>query len=108
MTQDKWDNIKDNIQEKFEVEDKGNIHLDEHGGVDIEYIVFVGPLGRMRLEFIVRPILLDKKTIYARRIGAETKIDYVYSQTEKSHKLVVYKWDDDRDDWIEMEDSMFK
>ena len=97
-----------NIKDNFTVEDQGMDHIDEEGGTDIEYIEFRGPLGLMRLEYISQPVVLDKKTTYSRRIGSETKVEYVYSADEKRHSLHVYKWDENRDDWIEVEGEMFK
>lgn len=107
MTKEKWENIKNNILDNFEVEDRGDVHMDEEGGIDIEYIVFAGPLGRMRLEYVMKPVVLDRKTTYSRRIGSETKVDYVYSEGEKTEKLLVYKWDESAGEWIEMEAGMF-
>jgi len=103
MTKDKWEDIVANIKDKFAVEDEGSEHLDDEGGVDIEYIVFQGPVGKMRLEFVTKPVILDKKTTYSKRIGSETKVDYVYSETEKSAKMTAYKWDEGDEEWIEMD-----
>lgn len=108
MTKEKWQDILSNIKDKFSVEDEGSEHLEEEGGVDIEYVVFKGPLGRMRLEFIAKPVVEDKKTTYSRRIGSETKVDYVYSATEKVEKLMAYKWDDNSQEWAEMEAGAFE
>ncbi len=105
MNTEKWKNLLGDVKENFQVEDEGKEHLEEEGGVDIEYIVFQGPLGKIRLEYIIKPVILDKKTIYSRRIGSETKVDYIYSQEEKSCKLVVYKWEDE--DWVEIDGGMF-
>ena len=107
MTPEKWKDITGNIKDNFEVKDEGQTHVDEEGGMDIEYIEFNGPLGKMRLEFVIKPVILDKKTIYSNRIGSETSVDYVYSDDEKSHQLVAYKWDENQDDWIEIEASNF-
>ncbi len=107
MTKEKWEKIRGNILDNFEVLDKGSEHLEDEGGVDIDFIVFSGPLGKIRLEFIVKPVILDKKTTYSKRIGSETKVDYVYSETEKSEQLIAYKWNEDRDDWDEMDSGMF-
>ncbi len=107
MTEEKWNNIVGQIKDNFEVEDEGGEHLDEHGGIDMEYIVFAGPLGKMKLEFITKPVVLDKKTTYSRRIGSATKVDYIYSKSEKTSRLVAYKWDEGRDDWTEIDGSMF-
>lgn len=106
MTIEKWQQIKGDIKDKFKVEDEGETHLDEEGGVDIEYIVFEGPLGKMQLEFITKPVVLDKKTTYSKRIGSETAVEYVYGD-EKTNTLKVYQWSEEQDDWMEIDSSMF-
>lgn len=107
MTNEKWQSILGNIKDNFTVEEEGKTHEDEMGGTDIEFIIFKGPLGRMKLELISKPVVLDKKTTYSRRIGAETQVKYIYSENEKSCKLKVYKWEEAQEDWVEMEAGMF-
>jgi len=107
MTRERWEDLVGNVKDKFKVEEEGSKHDDEQGGVDIEFIVFSGPLGRIKLEFISRPVVLDKKTNYSNRIGSETQVKYVYSETEKNSRLTAYKWDESKDDWIEINGSMF-
>ncbi len=107
MSPEKWENILGNIKDSFEYENESEEHLEDEGGVDIHSIEFQGPLGRMRMEYILKPVILDKKTIYSNRIGSETKIDYVYSETEKSNLLMVYKWDESQDDWVEIDSKNF-
>jgi len=108
MTVEKWKDIVGKIKDSFVVEDEGDEHFDERGGVDIEFIIFEGPLGRMRLEFVSKPVVIDKKTIYSNRIGSETKVDYIYSADERTTKLAAYKWNEDQDDWVEIEAGMFE
>lgn len=103
MSPEKWQNILGNIKDNFKHENEAKEHIDEEGGIDIHSIEFQGPLGKMRLEHITKPVILDKKTTYSKRIGSETKIDYVYSETEKTNHLITYRWDESQDDWIEME-----
>ena len=107
MLPGKWQEIVGNIKDSFTVEESGGEHLEDEGGTDVEFIVFNGPLGRMRLEFVSKPVVLDKKTKYSNRVGSETVIDYIYSQDEKSHKLKAYKWDEALNDWLEMEAKKF-
>jgi hypothetical protein len=107
MTKDKWTMILGNILDNFQVLEHEKEFIEEEGGIDLEYIVFMGPLGKMRLEFIEKPIVLDKKTNYSNRIGSDTGVEYVYSDTEKSSRLEAYKWSDDADDWVEMEAGKF-
>lgn len=107
MFPDKWQQIVGNIKDNFSVEENGKTHFDEAGGVDVEFIIFKGPLGRMKLEFIAKPVVLDKKTKYSNRFDAETVVDYVYSPDEKSYRLKAYKWDEALNDWVEMEAKKF-
>jgi len=108
MNTDKWEQIKGRIEDDFEVEERGERHDDEMGGVDINFIVFKSPLGRVKLEFILKPVILDRKTNYSNRIGSGTKVEYVYSDTEKSERMVAYKWDEVRDGWVEMDAKAFE
>ena len=108
MLPEKWKQIVGNIKDNFKVEEDGKENFEEEGGAEIEYIIFAGPVGRMKLEFISKPVVLDRKTKYSNRIGAETVIEYVYSPDEKSHKLKVYKWDEALSDWLEMEAKNFE
>jgi hypothetical protein len=103
MTKEKWQETINNIQDKFVILEKGEEHIDDEGGVDIAFIIFNGPLGKMRLEYIEKPVVLDRKTTYSRRIGSETVVDYIYSPVEKTQKMTVYKWDDVQEDWQEMD-----
>lgn len=107
MRPEKWQETIGHIKDNFEVAEQKKEHLDEQGGLDIESIIFKGPLGRMKLEFISRPVVLDKKTTYSRRIGSQTQVDYVYSDQEKSHKLLAYKWDEEKGDWLGIDAKNF-
>ena len=108
MNVERWQNLVNDIKDKFEVEEHDNKHLDEMGGTDIEFIIFNSPLGKVKLEHIVKPVVLDKKTIYSQRIGSETSVEYVYSEDEKTSRLVAYKWDEIGDKWDEISADSFK
>ncbi len=107
MNQERWENLINDIKDKFEVEDHDHKHLDEMGGTDIEFIIFKSPLGKVKLEHIIKPVVLDKKIIYSQRIGSETSAEYTYSEDEKTSRLVAYKWDDHEDDWVEIDADSF-
>lgn len=100
MTQERWDNLIEMIGAKFGIDEKRkeelNLGEDTHKKPvkgEVEIIEFQGPLGKMKLERTTKPLVLDKKTQYTRRIGSQTKVDYVYSETEKTSSLKVYQWD---------------
>jgi len=106
MNDEKWQDIisqmKDN--DKIEQVDHRLEELPEEMGPGTrEIIEFKGPLGLMRLERTTQPLVVDKKTIGSRRIGSDTKVEYIYSDTEKVHKFKAYRWDENSQVWVEMQ-----
>lgn len=107
MRPDRWENIKGQIKDSFSVEEHGTEHIEDEGGTDIEFMIFNGPLGLMRLEFITKPLVLDKISKFSHRVGSETKVEYVYSKDEKTYKFQAFKWDEDQEDWVLIDDKKF-
>jgi hypothetical protein len=104
MTKERWKDIVGQVKDNFEVDEEGQEELPEEEGVGLRhFVLFTGPLGRMMLELIERPVILDKKTIYSNRIGSQTQVEYVYSEEEKTYKLYAYRWDEALGEWVEME-----
>lgn len=108
MTPEKWEQIKGQIKDTFTPEEHDYYHLEDNGGTDVEYLIFPSPLGRTKLEFISKPLLLEKKTNYSKRAGAEVKVENVYSEEEKTYTMKAYKWDEDSEDWLEMDSKNFE
>lgn len=106
MNLDKWKEVKNKILNNFEVLDQKTI-TDEDGHGIKEIIEFNSPMGEVRLEFSIRDLILDKHTTYSNRIGSEVKIDYEYSDTEKTYKLITYKKVDGEWEEIELEHKAF-
>jgi len=100
MTNEKWENVKGMVKDKFDVEEEGIVDMPDTPQGLVEFIIFLSPLGRIKLEYITRPVILDKKTIGSRRIGSETTVEYIYSEDEFFSTFKAYKWEDG--DWVEM------
>ncbi|HRH32664.1 MAG TPA: hypothetical protein PK720_00745 [bacterium] len=107
MNIDRWQQILQTVRSSFEVEDEGTETSDERGGTEIEFIVFNGPLGRLRLEFETHGALTGTKTFFKKRVGAEISVEQTYSPTEKVHHFSVWKWDEAMEEWNEFQSSMF-
>lgn len=107
MHLDRWKDILDQIHQYFAVEDQGIVESDEHGGTISEFIIFTGPMGKMKLEFISKPRVIDKQTTYSNRIGSDVNIDYIYSPTEKVYTFLVYKWSEVDNDWQPVDAGSF-
>jgi len=103
MTDERWKEILGRVKDSFEVTEERTEDLQEDSGLGtVEVIEFKGPLGRMKLERTTQPLIIDKKTMGSRRIGSETAVQYVYSETEKVHKFKAYRFDESNQNWIEM------
>lgn len=102
MEDEKWREIVGRIQDDFEVFEHETKDLEEGPG-SVEMIVFKSPLGKMKLERITKPLVLDKKGLGSKRIGSQTTVEYIYSETEKVHTLKAYKWDESSETWTAME-----
>ena len=106
MHPDKWPEIKEKIKESFEVlADK--LEQDEGRREEKEIIEFNGPAGKMRVEWVARPKVLEQKTQYSNRIGSSVGVETVYSETEVTHTFRAFKWDDGAGDWQEMSANLF-
>ena len=103
MNQEKWEDIKGRIKDDFEVLEENKEELGDDRPGEKEIIIFKGPLGRMKLEFITYPVILDKKGIGSKRIGSQSRVEYTYSDDEYVHTMKAYKWSEEKDDWLEME-----
>lgn len=102
MNDERWEGIIGKIKDGFEVIEHDTKSLDPDPG-SVEFIIFQGPLGKMKLERTTKPLVLDKRAIGSKRIGSQATVQYVYSDTEKVHTFKAFKWDTTQDDWVEME-----
>lgn len=105
MLPEKWEQTKGHILDNFsDVEISDQKLLEPEMGKK-EIIIFAGPLGRMKLEYYTRPVVLNRLTHGSRRIGSHTAVEYVYSPNEFSHQLKVYQLDPETEEWQEMEQA---
>jgi hypothetical protein len=113
MDNDKWEALKEELKRKFEVEDEHFEDLIMHSGDgDVvsgktEVIIFETPMGKIKLARESKPVVLGKKEIYSHQQGKSARTEYTFSDTEFSHKIKAYKWDDYNDDWKEIDAEAF-
>lgn len=100
MTDEKWQEVKNMVREKFGLKDEFEEELE--GGGLVEIIEFDGPLGIMKVERTVKPKVMDTKTNYSNRKGAiASNIEQITSDTEEVKFVKAYVKKDER--WVEME-----
>jgi hypothetical protein len=102
LIDEKWYYLVEEIEEKFGVEDKKTEEIPERR-TKIETVIFTGAGGKMKLERTSKAVVLEKHMKYSKRIGGETQEKYVYSDTEKSYRVQLYRWDEATGTWEEIE-----
>jgi hypothetical protein len=102
MHQSKWENLLDQIERQFGFVEHETERFDERR-LTVETVVFDGAGGRMKLERSVRPVVLDRKSHFAKRVGSAATVEYVYSDTESVDTVRLFQWDRLARDWRELE-----
>ncbi|MEK9130415.1 MAG: hypothetical protein AAB526_03420, partial [Patescibacteria group bacterium] len=64
-------------------------------------------LGIIRLEFVIQPRVIGKKTQHSNRAGGQMMVNYIYSDTETSSYLKAYRQDKETNEWVEIDQTIF-
>ncbi|MDP2933306.1 MAG: hypothetical protein Q8N81_04205 [bacterium] len=111
MTLDRWEQLKENIKRRFKVleESAGDLIVGTADG-DIkqgerEVLEVQTPVGKIRLLCEIRPVVLEKKLHYSHRQGQSSQAEYKFSETEKTCKLRLLRWNELEDDWQEIDEQ---
>jgi hypothetical protein len=109
MDNDRWEQLKENIKRKFKVLDEGfeDLIMDTADGPvkqgQTEFLVVETPMGQIKLARESKPRVLDKKFIYSHQQGKSARTEYKFSDTEFTHKIKAYQWDDVSEQWKEID-----
>jgi len=93
VNDERWYEMTERIRDTFKVT-RDVEHPLAPGPGRIEEIEFEGPGGRMRLERVSRPVVLERRSHYSKRASAGASEEFVYSDTEMSHRVTFYRWVD--------------
>lgn len=113
MTQEKWEQIKETVKKGFAIQEEGREDLLRETGEgqvklgEAEFVVFEGPLGKMKLLFGQKPKVEDKKYHYSHQQGQGARVEYIFSKDTFVNTFTVFKWDDVSDDWKEIDAEKF-
>jgi hypothetical protein len=107
MTNERWQQFVDLAQDQFEDVDVQTEDLifetedgpQKQGTIDI--LTFERNGDRYKLERENKPVVLEKKMHFAKRATDTARTEYVFSDTEFTHKLRVYK-ENLNGDWEEI------
>jgi len=111
MNAELWGEILDRLEDQYgelDVQKLSETREDDTGQKltsDIKRVEFETPQGKMRVELVTAPMILDKKTHYTHTSGARANVEYVLSETEKTQRIKAYRFDEDTNEWIEINTS---
>jgi len=72
-------------------------------GEEKEIVVFEGhPLGKLGLEFVKKPKVLEKR-YHSHRRKSDTEVEYVLSPDKYSYRLAVFRWHPEEMAWTELQ-----
>ena len=91
VTDEKWETLVEQIQRKFGIEAHTQNEPLEDAGVR-EVVIFKSPAGKMKLERVSRPLVLEKRLHYSKRAQSGHSVEYVYSKTEKTYRERLFRW----------------
>ena len=105
MTYERWQDICESVKSKFKVQAEGQAPSEDGHG-HVEFLEFNGPVGEIRLELAVRPRVKEVKTIYSKRMGSQSTVQYEYD--ESVHTLTLHAFRRVAGgDWEEINSSTF-
>lgn len=100
MTDEKWDILRERLEAQYPELNRYREQLEGERAGSQEVLEFVGPLGPMRVTRVSKPLVASVEHHYSHRQGDTAKDKYVYSDTEFTHKVHVYREVDG--EWEEM------
>ena len=92
MTEAHWHEIIDRVKDKFNIDeqDKSEETRGDGSWTRHEWVIFTGPMGRIKLERIIRPAITGEQRIYSRRQGTSAELVRTYSESETTQSLHAY------------------
>ncbi|HEY2004633.1 MAG TPA: hypothetical protein VGH44_05985 [Candidatus Saccharimonadia bacterium] len=108
MQEDKgWDRIVDAVDAKFGIKDHGRskrpVQDAHHLTEQVAFVVFERGGERYKLERVQGPAIIDRKTVGARRAGADVHYENVYDPSETSFRTNLFK--DESGEWAPIDPS---
>jgi len=102
LNDEKWYYLLEEIDRKFGIQEKRTEDVPEKR-LKVETAVFTGAGGKMKLERSTRALVLERQVKFSHRIGGESTEKYLYSDSEKTHRVMLFRWDEDSRAWQQID-----
>lgn len=114
MTEERWEDIKGMVKDKFEILEEKREPLELKTGLtetqkigEKEIIIFNSPIGKTKLEYIVKPVVIDKKEHFSKRMGTTSQTEYILSDSDFSYRMEAFRWNEINNDWEKISGENF-
>ncbi|MFH0905126.1 MAG: hypothetical protein V1826_00160 [bacterium] len=91
MQDDKWGEILDKIEGRFDVLDQGEEAVSDIPNARREFVVFESPLGKIRFERTTKPRVEGIKTFGGHKHGTASGVEKIYSDSEQVKVFQAFK-----------------
>ena len=102
MNDQRWEEVLRRLDKNF-----GDLEFDEIEDEEThavtESVAWTGPQGKMKLARTTKPLVVDKKTHFSSRIGGGNHVEYIFSKTETTSRVRLFRWVDATSDWQEID-----
>ena len=105
MTNEKWADTVGKIKDSFKVLEEGSEALPDQGNGTLTWIVFQGPLGKMKLVRNSHPRVIGKNVSHSKRIGSSVTVEYVYDPHDMVSYVKAYQWNEGTGMWEEFKNA---
>lgn len=96
MTPERWQAVQQLIRDQYPIEEEYTEDLEPGSAHCLEFSV---AQAQLKVCFIRRPKVLDKKTNYSHRAGGAVSVDYNFSDSEETSHLEVTRWNAETETW---------
>lgn len=102
MYQRKWEDLLDKVEKMFGFIEHTTEEYPERR-MTVETAVFDGASGRIKLERTMKPVVLDQKTTYSKRVGSGVTTEYILSDDEYVDTVRFFRWDRLAREWKQID-----
>ncbi|MFA4872372.1 MAG: hypothetical protein WC659_00355 [Patescibacteria group bacterium] len=106
MNDEQWEVTLDRIEQKFRIEERKREERGEGEGV-VEWVVFMTPQGKVRLERTTKPRVVGEHSERSKRIGSTAVIKKIYDPDDLVSYMRAYLWDEGTSSWGEIKGEGF-
>lgn len=106
MTNERWEQFVETAKQAFEdvvviTEDLVDLKGEISSGTEDIVTFNIPAKGRFKVVRQNKPLLLEKKMHYSNRQGDTARTEYIFSETDFTHKVRVFQ-EDDYGEWDEI------